>query len=54
MTPFFLKTMALAGELFDDPGVWITGAVVNCRQKGDKISCWVKSYTTEETVKKIG
>jgi len=46
--------MAVVGEQFDDLGEYVCGAVVNIRQKGDKISLWTSDATKEDVNKRIG
>jgi len=46
--------MAMIGEQFDDCSDYICGAVVNVRQKGDKISLWTKDASKENVNRKIG
>jgi len=46
--------MAIVGEQFDDGSDQICGAVVNVRQKGDKISLWTKDGQKEDMNLKIG
>jgi translation initiation factor 4E len=44
----------MVGEQFDDLGHYVCGAVVNIRQKGDKISLWTRDSTKEDVNKRIG
>ena len=46
--------MAMIGEQFEELGEYICGAVVNVRNKGDKISLWTKDATKTEKNKRIG
>jgi len=46
--------MAVVGEQFDDLGEYVCGAVVNIRQKGDKISLWTSDATKEDVNRRIG
>uniref|UniRef100_A0A915K008 eIF-4F 25 kDa subunit n=1 Tax=Romanomermis culicivorax TaxID=13658 RepID=A0A915K008_ROMCU len=46
--------MAVIGEQFDDGSHNICGAVVNIRNKGDKISLWTRDCLNEESNRKIG
>lgn len=46
--------MAIVGEQFDEGSDYICGAVVNVRQKGDKISLWTKDASKEDINRKIG
>lgn len=51
----WLETLlCLIGEAFDDYGDEITGAVVNIRQKGDKVSVWTRDCTQSESIMHIG
>jgi len=46
--------MAVVGEQFDDHGDHVCGAVVNVRQKGDKVSLWTKDATNDDVNRRIG
>lgn len=46
--------MAMVGEQFEDLGEYICGAVVNVRQKGDKISLWTQDATKDNVNQRIG
>uniref|UniRef100_A0AC34FYJ1 EIF-4F 25 kDa subunit n=1 Tax=Panagrolaimus sp. ES5 TaxID=591445 RepID=A0AC34FYJ1_9BILA len=46
--------MALVGEQFSNLGSNVCGAVVNVRQKGDKVALWTRDGTNDETNLIIG
>uniref|UniRef100_A0A7E4VSX0 eIF-4F 25 kDa subunit n=1 Tax=Panagrellus redivivus TaxID=6233 RepID=A0A7E4VSX0_PANRE len=46
--------MALVGEQFGEDGASISGAVVNIRQKGDKVALWTKDAEKDGTNYRIG
>jgi len=46
--------LAMVGEQFDDFGDFISGAVVNIRQKGDKVSLWTRDANREDVNRRIG
>ncbi|CAI4223287.1 unnamed protein product [Auanema sp. JU1783] len=46
--------MAIIGEQFEDLGEYICGAVVNVRQKGDKVSLWTRDATRDDVNTRIG
>ena len=46
--------MAIVGEQFDDFGNHICGAVVNVRQKGDKVALWTRDATQDDMNLRIG
>ncbi|KHJ96146.1 eukaryotic initiation factor 4E [Oesophagostomum dentatum] len=47
--------MAIIGEQFEDLGeTYICGAVVNVRQKGDKVSLWTRDATRDDVNTRIG
>lgn len=46
--------MAMVGEQFDDGSDNVCGAVVNVRNKGDKISLWTRDGHNEDCNRKIG
>jgi len=46
--------MAVVGEQFDDLGKFVCGAVVNVRQKGDKVSLWTSDALAEDVNRRIG
>ncbi|VDM37808.1 unnamed protein product [Toxocara canis] len=46
--------MAIIGEQFEDNGEYICGAVVNVRQKGDKVSLWTRDSLKDEVNLRIG
>jgi len=46
--------MAMVGEQFEEYSDQICGAVVNVRNKGDKVSLWLRESSDEEGVKRIG
>lgn len=52
---FWLEVMlCLIGESFDGESVLVNGAVVNVRNRGDKISMWLCETKPQESVVKIG
>uniref|UniRef100_A0A1I7V1I7 eIF-4F 25 kDa subunit n=1 Tax=Caenorhabditis tropicalis TaxID=1561998 RepID=A0A1I7V1I7_9PELO len=46
--------MAIVGEQFDEYGDYVCGAVVNVRQKGDKVSLWTRDATRDDVNLRIG
>uniref|UniRef100_A0A0M3HSG2 eIF-4F 25 kDa subunit n=1 Tax=Ascaris lumbricoides TaxID=6252 RepID=A0A0M3HSG2_ASCLU len=46
--------MAIIGEQFEDNGEYICGAVVNVRQKGDKVSLWTRDSLKDDVNLRIG
>ena len=46
--------MATVGEQFDEFGDYVCGAVVNVRQKGDKVSLWTRDATRDDVNLRIG
>ncbi|KHN84057.1 Eukaryotic translation initiation factor 4E-3 [Toxocara canis] len=46
--------MAVIGEQFEDSGEYICGAVVNVRQKGDKVSLWTRDSLRDDVNLRIG
>lgn len=46
--------MAIVGEQFDEFGEYVCGAVVNVRQKGDKVSLWTRDATRDDVNLRIG
>ncbi|CAB3397659.1 unnamed protein product [Caenorhabditis bovis] len=46
--------MAIVGEQFEDLGEYICGAVVNVRQKGDKVSLWTRDSSRDDVNLRIG
>ncbi|VDM55958.1 unnamed protein product [Angiostrongylus costaricensis] len=46
--------MAIVGEQFEDLGEYICGAVVNVRQKGDKVSLWTRDASRDDVNTRIG
>jgi len=46
--------LCLIGESFDGESVLVNGAVVNVRNRGDKISMWLCETKPQESVVKIG
>jgi len=46
--------MAMIGEQFEDLGQYICGAVVNIRNKGDKVSLWTREAGKIEENRRIG
>jgi len=46
--------LAMVGEQFDEFGDQICGAVVNIRNKGDKISLWTREASNDEANRRIG
>jgi len=52
---FWLEVMlCLIGETFDTESVLVNGAVVNVRNRGDKISVWLCETKPQESVVRIG
>jgi len=52
---FWLEVMlCLIGESFDGESVIVNGAVVNVRNRGDKISMWLCETKPQESIIKIG
>ena len=50
----FHQLLCLVGEAFDDYSDEVCGAVVNIRNKGDKIAVWTSDYENREAVTHIG
>lgn len=48
------QLLCLVGEAFDDYSDDVCGAVVNIRNKGDKIAVWTSDYENREAVTHIG
>ncbi|CEF63261.1 Translation Initiation factor eIF-4e family and Translation Initiation factor eIF-4e-like domain-containing protein [Strongyloides ratti] len=46
--------MAIIGEQFENYGPYICGAVVNIRQKGDKVSLWTRDASRDDINLRIG
>jgi len=46
--------MAIIGEQFEEHGEHICGAVVNVRQKGDKVSLWTRDALKDDVNLRIG
>uniref|UniRef100_A0A1I8AK33 eIF-4F 25 kDa subunit n=1 Tax=Steinernema glaseri TaxID=37863 RepID=A0A1I8AK33_9BILA len=46
--------MAMIGEQFEEHGEHICGAVVNVRQKGDKVSLWTRDALKDDVNLRIG
>jgi translation initiation factor 4E len=46
--------MSMIGEQFEDLGEEVCGAVVNIRNKGDKVSLWTRDATKEDANRRIG
>jgi len=46
--------MAIIGEQFEEHGEQICGAVVNVRQKGDKVSLWTRDALKDDVNRRIG
>ena len=46
--------LCLIGESFDGESVIVNGAVVNVRNRGDKISMWLCETKPQESILKIG
>ncbi|XP_064632570.1 eukaryotic translation initiation factor 4E-like [Lineus longissimus] len=52
---FWLETLlCLIGEAFEEASDEICGAVVNIRNKGDKLGLWTRTHTKGEATIKIG
>lgn len=50
----FFQLLCLIGEAFDDAGEDVCGAVVNIRNKGDKLGIWTHDATKADANTKIG
>jgi translation initiation factor 4E len=46
--------MAVIGEQFEEFGDHICGAVVNIRQKGDKVALWTRDAQADDVNTRIG
>jgi translation initiation factor 4E len=46
--------MAIIGEQFEEYGTYICGAVVNVRQKGDKVALWTSDSIADDVNLRIG
>lgn len=46
--------MLMIGEAFEDHSEEVCGAVVNVRNKGDKIGVWTADAKKSESILKIG
>jgi translation initiation factor 4E len=46
--------MSMIGEQYEELGSNICGAVVNVRNKGDKVSLWTRDATKIEANRRIG
>lgn len=53
-TPSCRQLLCLVGEAFDDYSDDVCGAVVNIRNKGDKIAVWTSDYDNRQAVTHIG
>ena len=51
---FIFQMLCLIGEAFDEYSDEICGAVVNIRNKGDKLGLWTADAQHGEAIKKIG
>ena len=52
--PLSFQLLCLIGEAFEDHSGDICGAVVNIRNKGDKLGLWTHDSTNTEANRKIG
>ena len=50
----FFQLLCLIGEAFDDASDEVCGAVVNIRNKGDKLALWTHDASKTEATVKIG
>ena len=48
------QLLCLIGEAFEEYSDEISGAVVNIRNKGDKLGLWTQDASRSEATKKIG
>ena len=51
---FYFQLLCLIGEAFDEQSDDVCGAVVNIRNKGDKLGIWTRDFQRSETILKIG
>ncbi len=51
---FVLQLLCLIGEAFEEISDDICGAVVNIRNKGDKLGLWTHDASRGEATKRIG
>ncbi len=49
-----LQLLCLIGEAFEEFSEEISGAVVNIRNKGDKLGLWTQDASRSEATKRIG
>jgi hypothetical protein len=49
-----VQLLALVGDQFGDDGAHITGAVIACRQKADKLALWTTTASDEAACMRIG
>ena len=50
----FFKLMCLIGESFGEDNDTVNGAVVNIRNKGDKIGLWTQKADEQDSIMRIG
>lgn len=48
------QLLCLIGEAFDEQSDDICGAVVNIRNKGDKLGIWTRDFNRQDSILKIG
>ena len=48
------QLLCLIGEAFDEQSDEICGAVVNIRNKGDKLGVWTRDFKQQDAILKIG
>ena len=53
-TTICFQLLCLIGEAFEECSDEISGAVVNIRNKGDKLGLWTQDASRSEATKKIG
>ena len=49
-----LQLLCLIGEAFEEFSADVNGAVINIRNKGDKLSLWTSNAQRPDAVMKIG
>ena len=50
----YTQLMCLVGEVFDDSSDEVCGAVVQTRQKGDKLCIWTRDFRATDHNQRIG
>ena len=50
----YFQLLCLIGEAFEEYSDEISGAVVNIRNKGDKLGLWTQDASRSEATKRIG